>query len=275
MAALGIVFGVGLAYALKVFGVKVDETVLAILSRLPGVNCGACGKAGCLAFAEALADGSAVPSGCVVSDDEARKAVASLLGIEYNAKARTVATVLCNGGTRAKDLFVHRGVGTCAADALLFGGHKACAFGCLGLGDCVSACPFGAIAMGPDGLPVVDEEKCTACGLCVTACPKGLFVLLPVSARYYVKCASRDAGASVMKVCPAGCIACRKCVAACPSQAVAIETNLARIDPERCRNAGKCVTVCPTKVIVSRPRRSAEASARGADAAKKVPAGNR
>jgi len=252
MAALGLFFGVGLAYVLKVFGVKIDPKVALIITKLPGVNCGACGKAGCAAFADALKKGEVVPSECVASDDESRKIVAQILGIDYNPKVKTVATVLCNGGIRARDKYTYRGIRSCKAASLVFGGHKACAFGCLGLGDCVDVCPFGAIIMGSDGLPVVDAHKCTACGKCVAACPKKLIELMSLEKRYYVKCSSKDTGAVVMKACSSGCIACKKCEKACPIEAVKVENNLAKIDHGKCQNIGKCFEACPTKVIVER-----------------------
>jgi Na+-translocating ferredoxin:NAD+ oxidoreductase RNF subunit RnfB len=133
MAALGLIFGLGLAYTLKIFGIEVDPKVFLILSKLPGSNCGACGKAGCAGFAEALEKGEAVPYSCVLSNDEARKAISEILGIEYNSKVKTVATLRCNGGKNAKDKFVYHGIKSCKAASLLFDGPKACTFGCLGL----------------------------------------------------------------------------------------------------------------------------------------------
>ncbi len=252
MAALGLIFGVGLAYALKLFGIEMDPAVSAIIARLPGSNCGACGKAGCAGFAEALKKGEAMPSGCAVSGEEARKSIAKILGIDYNPKVKTIATVLCNGGKRARDKYAYRGIRNCRAASLVFGGHKACAFGCLGLGDCAEICPFGAITIGADALPAVDAQKCTACGKCVTVCPKKLFELVPVDKLYYVKCSSKDAGSVVTKICSAGCIGCKKCEKACPLAAVIVENNLSKINYGKCQNIGKCFEVCPTKVVVKR-----------------------
>ena len=249
MAALGLIFGVGLAYALKLFGIETDPTISMIIARLPGSNCGACGRAGCAGFAEALKKGEVIPSGCVVSNELARISIAEILGIDYNPKVKTVATVLCNGGSRAKDKYAYRGIRNCKAASLVFGGHKACAFGCLGLGDCVNACPFDAITIEADGLPLVDAGKCTACGKCVAACPKKLYELIPIDKIYYVKCSSKDTGAVVAKVCSAGCIACGKCEKACPIGAAKVENNLSKIDYGKCQNIGKCFEVCPTKVV--------------------------
>lgn len=252
MAALGLIFGVALAYALKIFGIELDPKMFKLISMLPGSNCGACGKAGCAGFAEALVKGEVIPTGCVVSNEEARKSIAHLLGLTLEERTRTVAAIFCNGGIRAKDKYTYSGIKTCKAAALLFGGHKACSFGCLGFGDCVEECPFGAIKMGADGLPVVDVKICTSCGKCVKACPKSLYAVIPKACGYYVKCSSRDAGAVTARVCKSGCIACLLCEKACPEAAVKVESNLSKIDPDKCRNIGKCFEVCPTKVIVKR-----------------------
>jgi len=252
MALLGLIFGVGIAYALKIFGIELDPAIFKILSRLPGSNCGACGKAGCAGFAEALKKGEAMPAGCVVSNDEARRSIAEILGIEYEPKVKTLATLLCDGGTRAKDKFSYHGIKTCKAATLVFGGYKACVFGCLGFGDCAEACPFDAIKIGADNLPEVEAKRCTACGNCVKACPKKLFVLAPIKNNYYVKCSSTDPGGAVTKACKSGCIACFKCEKACPIGAIKVESNLARIYYDKCQNIGKCYEVCPTKVIKKR-----------------------
>ena len=252
MAALGLFFGAGLAYALKIFGVRIDPDTALIITKLPGVNCGACGAAGCAGFAQALKKGEAMPSGCAVSDDEARISIAQILGMDYNPKVKTIAAVLCSGGKRAKDKYAYRGIRNCKAASLVFGGHKACAFGCLGLGDCVDICPFDAITISADALPVVDAHKCTACGKCIAVCPKKLFELIPTDKLYYVKCSSKDAGGVVTRVCSAGCIGCRKCEKACPSVAVNIENNLSKINYGKCQSTGKCFEVCPTKVVVKR-----------------------
>src|SRR3989338_1229235 len=118
MTALGLIFGLGLACTLKIFGIETDAMVALIITKLPGANCGACGKAGCAGFAEALKKGEVLPASCVVSNEEARRSVAEILGIEHAAKVKTVATLLCNGGTRAVDKLSYRGIKTCKADTL-------------------------------------------------------------------------------------------------------------------------------------------------------------
>jgi len=41
---------------------------------------------------------------------------------------------------------------------------------CIGCGDCLDLCQFGALSM-PDDIGVVDYSRCAGCGLCATVCP--------------------------------------------------------------------------------------------------------
>jgi ferredoxin len=136
----------------------------------------------------------------------------------------------------------------------LYSGDTGCRYGCLGQGDCAVACPFDAIEMNPrTGLPVVNEERCTACGNCVAACPKGVIELRnkgPKSRRLFVSCINQDKGGVARKACSAACIGCMKCVKVCPFEAVKVENNVAYIDFNKCRLCRKCAEACPTGAIV-------------------------
>ena len=57
LAVMGLVLGLGLAYAADVFKVEEDERMKKVESLLPGYNCGACGHPGCASFAEAIIEG--------------------------------------------------------------------------------------------------------------------------------------------------------------------------------------------------------------------------
>ena len=118
------------------------------------------------------------------------------------------------------------------------------------MGDCVDICPFGALRM-VDGLPEVDEEKCTACGKCISACPKGLFDLKSIASTVHVCCASNDSGKITRKSCAVGCIGCRKCEKICKFDAITIVDNLAIFDYEKCTSCGLCVKECPTGSILN------------------------
>ncbi|OGX24442.1 MAG: hypothetical protein A3J51_01115 [Omnitrophica WOR_2 bacterium RIFCSPHIGHO2_02_FULL_45_21] len=253
LSGLGVAFGAGLAIAAKKFCVVTDPRIEEVYAKLPGANCGACGMPGCMGFAEALIQGTCTVERCVVMQDEARSEVAGILGLEAKTKVKTVAVLHCHGGSkRVKDKFVYAGERDCIAVNLIAGGPKECFYGCIGYGTCAAACPFGAITMDEEELPVVDENKCTACGVCVAVCPKKLFSLVSVSRAYAVRCKSLDLGKKVLEACSAGCIACRKCEKACPVGAIKVINNLAVIDYNICDNRGECFKACPTKAIAKK-----------------------
>lgn len=255
LGGLGVLFGIALAFAAKRFYVPSNPLVEKVIAALPGANCGACGNAGCIAFAEALAQGKADLNSCTVCDAGSRSAVAQILNLTVAQQVKKVSTLHCQGGDRVKEKFLYLGMKDCIAANLVLGGHKNCTWGCLGFGTCAEACPFSAISMDEaTGLPVVDEKKCTACGHCVAICPKHLYSLVPDAAKIYIACSSPDTGRMVMQVCGVGCIACKKCEKACEHGAMRVVDNLARVDYTKCNGCLACVEVCPTKVI--RERRS-------------------
>ena len=57
LGCMGLVFGLMLAIASKVFAVKTDERLEPLIEALPGANCGGCGFSGCAAYAQAVLDG--------------------------------------------------------------------------------------------------------------------------------------------------------------------------------------------------------------------------
>ena len=252
LGALGVIFGVGLAFASKKLKVETDPRLEKIHGLLPGANCGACGGAGCFGFAEDILSGKRSIEACKVSAGAVKEHIAALLGKAIEKKVKLVATLHCYGGKKVGEKFLYKGLEDCVAVNLLLGGQKNCAFGCLGLGQCVKVCPFGAITMASEGIPHVDENKCKACNKCVLVCPKKLFSLTPVSSRVYVACRSHDTAKDTRAVCPVGCIACRKCEQICPVDAIHVIDNLAVIDYKKCTSCGECVKACPMKTIRER-----------------------
>jgi NADPH-dependent glutamate synthase beta subunit-like oxidoreductase len=205
MGGLGAVCGVGLALASKIFHVYVDPKVEAVQEALPGANCGGCGQPGCGANAEAIVKGKASPSSCVAGGPDVAIRIAEITGGKVEAKELDIARPGCTYGTQDADLkYLYDGVMDCRAAALLGGGSKVCPIGCLGLGTCVRACPFNALSMGPDRLPVVNVERCTGCGTCERACPKGIITLTSNSRRIGTEYTTNECTAPCQRACPAG-----------------------------------------------------------------------
>ncbi len=252
VSGLSLVFGLGLAYFANKFSVKENPKVAEVREVLPGANCGACGMAGCDAFAEAVVQGKVPVDACIPGQKSVAEKIAKILDkAPAKERQKKVARLHCNGTVQNCGFrFSYEGIETCKAANLVQKGFKKCDYGCLGLGDCVDACPFDAISMKKDGLPEVDSERCTACGKCVKICPKSLYQLVPEDKKIHVLCHSKDAAAKVAKDCKVGCIACRLCEKNCPVDAIHVVDNLAVIDYEKCIQCGKCVQVCPRKIIV-------------------------
>ena len=255
LTLVGLVLALVLYWVAKKFKVEEDPRIDEVEKVMPGANCGGCGFAGCRAFADAAVKAPNLDSMfCPVGGNDVMKKVAGILGYEVKEKAPQVAVVRCNGSCANRPRTnVYDGVQSCKVKAALYSGDTGCPYGCLGCGDCVEACQFGAISMDPEtGLPVVDESKCTACGACVRACPKGVIELRnkgPRSMRVFVSCINKDKGGVARKACTAACIGCGKCAKVCPHGAITVENNLAYIDFTKCKLCKKCVAECPTGAI--------------------------
>lgn len=250
ISGMGLIFGLGLGYAGKIFAVKEDENIGLIRNALPGANCGGCGFSGCDALAAAIAKGEAKPNACPVGGAKCTQEIADILGTEAEISAKVASFIKC-GGSLSKSTFRYDyfGLDDCRAVSMLAGGgSKACAFGCLGNGSCLRACEFDAITI-VDGIAVVDNDKCTACGMCIATCPRKLLELVPYDSKVRVSCNSHESGKVVRTLCTVGCIACKMCTRACKYDAIHVVDNLAHVDYDKCVQCGECVKKCPTKVI--------------------------
>jgi len=251
LAGVGAFFGVVLALAAKRFAIRTDPKVEQVRDVLAGANCGACGFAGCEQYAEAVVKEPDVASNlCIPGGAKSAEAVARITGKTASALEPNFARIMCQGGwSKSVKKFRYEGVQDCRAAILAGGGDKSCRYGCLGYGTCSRVCPFGAITMSEDHLPVVDIVKCTGCRKCEKACPVKVIEVLPASKQVLVTCHSKDKGGDTRKNCQVGCIACGICVKVCPFDAPSVENNLSRIDINKCKVCGLCVPKCPTKAI--------------------------
>lgn len=237
--------------AARRFGVKVDPRIEQLEELLPGANCGGCGYAGCSSFAEAVVRDGVAVTRCPVCDEKTVEAICQKLGLDAGPRRRMVARIVCQGcDSLVGRRFRYNGVQDCKAAALLGGGDKECEYGCLGYNTCVDVCQFDAISPGEDGIPVVDDQRCTGCAKCVEACPKDVIRLVPYGLGVHILCNSLAPGKQTKSVCPVGCIGCGICERVCPFEAIEVKDNLAILNYDKCRQCGLCVSKCPQKTIV-------------------------
>lgn len=256
LSGLGASAAVILYVVAQKFKVFEDPRIDDVEEALPAANCGGCGFAGCRNFAEACVKADDFEGlYCPVGGNECMADVAKILGREAVAQEPQVAVLLCNGSCEVRPKTnVYDGASSCTIASALYGGDTGCQYGCLGYGDCVDVCNFDALKIDPfTGLPVVDDEKCTACGACVKSCPKDLFELrkrAKKDRKIYVACRNMEKGGLAKKSCTTACIGCGKCEKVCKFDAIVIENFLAYIDSEKCRLCRKCAPECPTGAIL-------------------------
>jgi len=275
VGSVGLFFGIGLGIASKKLSVQIDPRIGKILDILPGANCGACGYPGCSAFAKAVAEGSAEPTGCIPGGGKVAHGVAEILGVEATGADPVMAVVHCQGGNKeARDRSIYHGLTDCQAAVLAGNGAKVCPDGCLGLGTCVRACPFDALYINDNGVAVVNPDKCTGCGNCVNVCPRSIISLIPRLHKIYLACSNHDRGAKVKKYCTVGCTACTLCVKATPSGAIKMDKNLPVLDYEKDENfipaAFKCPQNCYIDLVKVRPKANIDTKCDGCGACIKV-----
>ena len=254
VAVIGIIASVVLVVAAKVMYVYEDERIGKVAACLPGANCGGCGYAGCSDYAKAIVEKGAELTKCAPGGADTVAAIGKVMGVSASAGAAKKAVVKCQGHScNTGNKFDYQGVTTCSAASKMFGGPGDCAYGCLGFGDCVNVCPFGAIQV-VDGVARVINEKCTGCGACAKVCPKFVIELVEDDVKPMVLCNNKDKGGDTRKACNVGCIGCKRCEKVCPiytakDKAVHVDGFLAHIDQDLCIGCMQCAEECPVGAI--------------------------
>ncbi len=247
-AVLGIIAGVLLTVASKVFYVKTDERIEQISEILPQANCGSCGYAGCSDYANAIVNDNAPTNLCKPGGMETNQKISNILGTTAVEMTPMTAFVHCNGNCDSvKERFEYDGIMSCSAVKKLYNGSKACIYGCIGYGDCVNVCEKQAIEI-INGVAVVNGE-CISCRKCVKVCPNELISLKPANKHITVRCSSSDNGKITKLACNNGCIGCKICEKKCENEAIKVVDFHAVIDYNKCTDCGKCYNACPTKAI--------------------------
>lgn len=249
VSGIGLIIGVVLAIASIIMAVPTNEKVDAVRNELPGANCGACGFSGCRAYAKAIVAGEAEVNLCPVGGKDVAVKLGEIMGVEAGDVEQKIAVVRCMGSKdNTERRFKYQGAQNCRSATNLVGNLSSCVYGCMGLGDCLKVCPYGAIEVC-NGVARVISENCRGCGMCTAACPKNLIALVPVKEQALVRCQNFHKGAMTRKDCNVGCIGCMKCVKVCEEGAVKVENFHAQVDPQKCTTCGKCVAACPRGCI--------------------------
>ncbi len=249
VGGLGLVFGLLLAFASEVFAVKQDDRIDKIQDALPGANCGACGFAGCSAYAAAIVNDGAPVNMCSVGKKPVADSIALIMGVDAGEVAEKVAHVKCRGNCDVSPAkYEYVGISDCIALSKLAGGIKHCRNACLGQGTCKTVCQFDAITV-ENGVAKINEELCTGCGACSRICPRNVIEMIPKKAKVVVNCSNNEKGQSASRHCKSSCIGCKMCEKTCEHDAIHVVDNVAFIDYSKCIGCGKCAEKCPKGVI--------------------------
>lgn len=251
LSVLGFIFGIGLAFAAKIFHVDVDPKIEQLIESLPGINCGACGYPGCSGYAEALVKDDVEINLCAPGAGEIIEKISEILGKTGDAKLKIVAKVFCLGDDAvAEKDYQFNGEEDCSTVYSYFQGDKACKFGCVGRGNCMRVCPVDAIKRDEYNRVWINANECIGCEKCVSVCPTNVIGMVPINGGYFVACSSPQPGKIVRKICKKGCIGCKICEKLASSDRIKVENFLATVNYKSSIDLYPSAVKCPADVIV-------------------------
>ena len=256
LLGLGIIFAIVLLVASIKLKVEVDPKVEQVQNVLPGIDCGACGFAGCASYAKAVVEDPELIGKCAPGGAQCSENIAEVLNLQVSGGGHPQRPIVhCHAKKENKTFYgQYEGIPSCTS-ANAVANVQACKWGCLGFGDCVRACKFDALHI-VDKLATVDYDKCTGCTACAKACPRNLIEMAPFPQdnMITVACNSKENGKTTRGMCKVGCIGCGLCVKQA-GEMFNLENNLARVvydsftENEQTKAS---MEKCPTKVIVYR-----------------------
>ena len=247
----GVLLAIAIGLVTRYFGTKQNPLVEQLLEIMPGANCGGCGFAGCADYVDAMVNGRAEPGRCPSMNETALARCSQILGREAVKREPLVAVVACSGDdSHAIRRGIYNGITDCRNATIVAGGGKGCLYGCLGMGTCARACPFGAIEVTENHIAVVHPGLCTGCGRCAAACPRHVIKLVPRTSKIHVFCSSPESGKVKLPVCKGACIGCRKCAKNAEEGQMTFQGFLACVNYENAPDPN-LEQVCPTKALRS------------------------